>query len=35
MSFTFNVGIAAFGKSTLLRKLNRKDYSGAANEFGR
>lgn len=35
VSFTFNVGIAAFGKSTLLKKLNRKDYSGAANEFGR
>ncbi|MGK7949886.1 MAG: lysozyme [Xenococcaceae cyanobacterium] len=34
VSFTFNVGIGAFGKSTLLRKLNRKDYSGAANEFG-
>ncbi|MGK7951398.1 MAG: lysozyme [Xenococcaceae cyanobacterium] len=34
-SFTFNVGIAAFGKSTLRKKLNRKDYSGAANEFSR
>ena len=35
VSFTFNVGISAFGKSTLRKKLNRKDYSGAANEFGR
>ena len=31
--FTFNVGIRAFKLSTLLRKLNNKQYIGAANEF--
>lgn len=35
VSFTFNIGIGAFKKSTLLRKLNAKDYEGAANEFPR
>lgn len=35
VSFTFNVGINAFGKSTLLRRLNAKQYSSAANEFER
>lgn len=34
-SFVFNVGSANFQKSTLLRKLNNKDYNGAANEFGK
>lgn len=34
-SFVFNVGEAAFGRSTLLRKLNASDYVGAANEFPR
>lgn len=35
VSFVFNVGSANFQKSTLLRKLNNKDYNGAANEFGK
>jgi lysozyme len=34
-SFIYNVGGTAFRKSTLLKKLNKKDYSGAANEFPR
>jgi len=34
-SFIYNVGAGAFGKSTLLRKLNDWDYEGAANEFKR
>jgi lysozyme len=33
VSFTFNVGGGAFSSSTLLKKLNAKDYNGAANEF--
>ena len=33
VSFSFNVGTGAFKKSTLLKKLNSKDYKGAANEF--
>jgi lysozyme len=32
-SFIYNCGADAFLKSTLLRKLNQKDYVGAANEF--
>jgi GH24 family phage-related lysozyme (muramidase) len=35
VSFTYNVGSGAFTDSTLLKKLNQGDYSGAANEFGR
>jgi lysozyme len=35
VSFSFNVGITAFCKSTLLKKLNARDYAGAAEEFGR
>jgi len=35
VSFSYNVGLGAFGNSTLLRKLNRGDYQGAANEFGK
>ncbi|WP_204141532.1 lysozyme [Halomicronema sp. CCY15110] len=35
VSFSFNVGLGAFGNSTLLRKLNAGDYPGAANEFTR
>lgn len=35
VSFTFNVGEGALGRSTLLRKLNAGDGSGAAAEFGR
>ncbi|PHI31179.1 lysozyme [Budvicia aquatica] len=34
-SFTFNCGSRALSASTLLRKLNQGDYSGAANEFSR
>ena len=35
VSFSYNVGIGAFGESTLLRKLKERDYSGAAREFDR
>lgn len=35
VSFAFNCGLGAFGSSDLLAKLNRKDYQGASNEFGR
>jgi len=31
--FVFNVGCGAFKGSTLLKKLNNKDYEGAANQF--
>lgn len=34
ISFVFNVGVGAFTKSTLLRKLNSGDYPGAADQFG-
>ena len=34
-SFTYNVGAGAMRSSTLLRKLNRRDIYGAANEFPR
>jgi lysozyme len=33
VSFTYNVGIDAFKRSTLLRKLNLKDCYGAADEL--
>jgi len=33
--FVYNIGGGAFKSSTLLRKLNRGDYEGAANEFRR
>ena len=33
VSFIYNIGSTAFRRSTLLRKLNNKDYLGAANEF--
>lgn len=33
VSFSYNVGLGAFGDSTLLRKLNQSDYAGAAEEF--
>jgi lysozyme len=33
VSFVFNVGWWNFAKSTLLKKLNAFDYSGAAKEF--
>ncbi len=35
VSFAFNCGTRALSTSTLLRKLNQKDYSGAAQEFSR
>jgi lysozyme len=35
ISFAFNVGLGAYGKSTLLRKLNQGDKRGAAKEFPR
>lgn len=35
VSFTYNVGPGNFAKSTLLKKLNAKDYTGAANEFAK
>jgi lysozyme len=35
VSFVFNVGAGNFKESTLLKKLNAKDYTGAANEFHR
>lgn len=34
-SFVFNVGVGNFESSTLLRKLNAKNYAGAALEFPR
>lgn len=35
ISFAFNCGTGALKSSTLLKKLNNKDYEGAANEFKR
>lgn len=35
VSFVFNVGEVAFSKSTLLKLLNAKDYTGAAAQFPR
>lgn len=35
ISFAFNVGLGAYGKSTLLQKLNKGDKRGAAKEFPR
>ena len=35
VSFVYNLGAKAFSGSTLLLKLNRADYDGAAGEFGR
>lgn len=32
-SFAYNVGVSAFCKSTMLRKLNAGDHLGACNEF--
>ncbi|BAE74436.1 Lysozyme RrrD [Sodalis glossinidius str. 'morsitans'] len=34
-SLVFNIGIGAFAKSTLLKKLNESDYPGAAVEFSK
>lgn len=33
--FVYNIGISAFANSTMLRKINTKDFIGAANEFDR
>lgn len=33
VSFAFNLGVGALQKSTLLRLLNLRDYSGAAKQF--
>jgi lysozyme len=35
ISLIYNIGGTQFRSSTLLKKLNRGDYAGAANEFGR
>ena len=35
VSFVFNVGAQAFVNSTLLKKINAGDYSGASQEFAR
>lgn len=35
VSLTFNIGATAFEESTLLRKLNDRDYIGASNEFSK
>lgn len=35
LSFTYNVGVGAFSKSTLLKKLNKLDRIGACNELTR
>lgn len=35
VSFVFNIGLAAFIRSTLLRILNSGDYKGAAGQFDR
>lgn len=35
VSFAFNVGVGAFKKSTLLRKLNAGDYQSVPEELGR
>lgn len=33
VSFTYNLGTGALHGSTLLKKLNNRDYQGAANQF--
>jgi len=33
ISLAYNIGLGAFASSTLLRKLNRREYWGAAQEF--
>jgi len=35
LSFSYNVGSSAFCNSTMVRKLNAGDYTGACNEFPR
>ena len=33
VSLTYNIGSGAFNNSTLLKKLNKGDYQGAADQF--
>lgn len=33
VSLAYNIGLEAFKESTLLKKLNARDYAGAADEF--
>lgn len=33
VSFCYNIGTGAFSKSTMVKKINLRDYAGAANEF--
>lgn len=33
VSLTYNIGSSAFKNSTLLKKLNKRDYQGAADQF--
>lgn len=35
VSFAFNLGLGALSTSTLLKKMNAKDYAGAEDEFKR
>jgi lysozyme len=35
VSFAYNLGLGNLGKSTLLKKLNDGDFTGAAAEFGK
>jgi GH24 family phage-related lysozyme (muramidase) len=35
VSFAYNVGVSAFKKSTLVEKINKKDFEGASKEFAR
>lgn len=35
VAFSFNIGVAAFGKSTLLRKLNAGDYEAVPTQLAR
>ena len=35
VSFVFNVGATQFNNSTMKKKLNRLDFTGAANEFNK
>lgn len=35
ISFVYNVGVGNFARSTLLKKLNARDYVGACNELSR
>lgn len=35
VSLAYNIGLGAFGRSTLLEKLNKRDFTGTAKEFDR